>query len=364
MQIARLVLETARSIVGRTIPLLLSMVLGEPARAEAAQPSNDLSAIVASSDVGRAVERKLKTDPHLEAAELTVSERNGIVELGGTVPLRSWRARAARVASVVRDVRGVVNRIRVVEVRRADQLVAADIRRALRATASLASMPIVVRVRKGVAELSGMIGTWEQQQLAERVALGVKGVRFCQNQLVGSRSMTRTAAMIADDVYSRLDWDPLVRHAPVRVTVRKGRIALKGTVGSQAERRRVIAHAWVKGVVAVEAQELVVDVVKRPDNDVRSTFPTDAEISVALRDLTPFWPTLSASSFSTTVVGGVVTLRGTVQTLAEKRAAEHMARSVVGVTEVKTELRGPWWRPPPPSQPPPTTPRRRVRRGR
>ena len=250
-------------------------------------PSSAVAALEAKTQVGQAVLRKLGRDPFLEASGLTVAEANGIVELRGTVPVRSWRARAARVASVVRGVRAVVNRIAVVAVRRADSDVAADIRRALGATAALAKMPITVRVTNGVVVLSGVISTWEQQQLAERVAVGVAGVRFCQNQLTSSRGLTRTAGMIAADIRSRLDWDPLVQQAAINVAVSQGRVVLRGTVGSPLERRRVAAHAWVKSVVAVDARALVVNVLKRPDNDVRLSFPTDAEISVALRDLLP-----------------------------------------------------------------------------
>jgi osmotically-inducible protein OsmY len=321
-----------------------------------------MATVGARSQVGQAVLRKLNRDSYLEASDLTVVERDGIVELGGTVPVWSWRARAARIASVVRDVRGVVNRISVVPVRRADPVVAADIRRSLRATAALARIPITVRVSEGVVELSGVISTWEQQQLAERVAVGVPGVRFCQNQLTSSRGVKRSAAMIAADIRSRLDWDPFVQDAALDVTVSHGRVVLKGSVGSRVERRRVIAHAWVKNVVAVNAEKVVVDVVKRPNNDVRLSLPTDAEMSAALQDLTPFWPSVTASNLSMSVVAGVVTVRGTVQTLAEKQAVEDMVRSAVGVVAINMELRGPWWTPPATVPRPP--PRNRVRRGR
>jgi osmotically-inducible protein OsmY len=325
-----------------------------------------VTALDARSQVAQAVLRKLNRDPLLNASGLNVAERNGIVELRGTVPVWSWRARAARIAGVVRDARGVVNRISVAAVRRADSLVAADIRRSLRATAALANMPITVRVTEGVVELSGVISTWEQQQLAERVAVGVVGVRFCQNQLTSSRGVKRTAGMIAADIRSRLDWDPFVQHVVINVTVSQGRVELAGTVGSPVERRRVIAHAWVKNVVAVDARQVVVDLAKRPDNDVRLRFPTDAEIAVALQDLRPFWPSVAASNPSMSVAAGVVTISGTVQTLAEKQAAEDLVRSAVGVVTVNSELRGPWWRPPVPvpAPRPPSSPRKRVRRGR
>lgn len=348
--------------------LLSAIALRTPAQAQV--PYVSPSSVSARSEVAQAVVRKLNSDPHLDASGLTVADRSGIVELGGTVPVSSWRARAAQVARVVQGVRGVVNRISVVAVHRADRTVAASVRRALRATAALAKMPITVRVEDGVVELSGAISTWEQQQLAERVAAGVPGVRFCQNQLAASRSRRRTAAMVGADIRSRLDWDPLVRTAPVEVAVSNGRVALKGRVGGPAERRRAIALAWVKGVVAVEAKELVVDALNRPDNDVRLRFPTDAEMALALRDLKPFWPSIAAAPVNMTAASGVVTLRGTVQTLAEKQAAEDLVRSAVGVVSVNVELRGPWWRPPmaaplrPPVKRAPLAPPNRARRGR
>jgi osmotically-inducible protein OsmY len=320
--------------------------------------------VALSSPTARAVLRKLHRDPRLRAAGLSIAERNGIVELGGTVPVSSWRVRAARIASVVRDVRGVVNRISVVAVSRADEVVAEEVRRSLRATAALAKLGITVRVRDGVVELTGVIGTWEQQQLAERATLTVPGVRFCQNQLTSSKSTTRAAAVIAADIRSRLNWDPFVERAPIELVVNHGRVALKGTVGGAAERRRVIAHAWVKGVVAVDAKDVRIDVVNRPDPDVRLRFPTDAEISSALHDLRPSWPSLSGSNLTMSVLAGVVTLRGTVQTLAEKRAAEDLVRSAVGVAAVHSELRGPWWRPPVAAPPQRTKRPKRAPRGR
>lgn len=348
------------------IALLSVMTLRAPAQAQPRQVApSDVGTAAATSDVARAVLRRLQNDPHLEASGLFVRERNGIVELGGSVPVPAWRARAARIASTVQTVRAVVNRIGVTAVRRPDETVAKDVRRALRATAALAKMPITVQVADGVVELSGVISTWEQQQLAERVANGVPGVRFCQNQLTSSNRMKRTSAMIAADIRSRLDWDPFVQRAPVEVTVSNRRVALKGVVGGAIELRRVIAHAWVKGVISVAAQDVVVDAVKRPDRDLRLQFPTDAEIAVALGELTPFWPSVGAAKVSTSVAAGIVTLRGTVQTLAEKRAAEEMARSAVGVVGVDTDLRGPWWRPPVVVAPRPAAPRpKRAARGR
>lgn len=316
-------------------------------------------------EMRRAVLLELNADRHFSASGIRATTENGIVVLTGSVPLSSWKERAARVASVVHGVRAVVNRLQVVPVSRPDHLVADEVRKALRGTAALTKMRIAVRVQDGVVELSGAISSWEEQQFAERVARHVPGVRFCLNQLSSRGSFRRTPDLMSGDVRSRLDWDPLVQHDPIRVSVRDGRVFLAGTTGGSAERQRAIALAWVKGVTAVDANALVVVADKRPAPNVRVRFPTDSEISATIQDLASYWPSVSISALIITVGAGVVTVRGNVATFAEKRAVERMVRSAVGVVDVRSELRGPWWRPPPsPSPPPPPSRPKRVPRAR
>ena len=189
-------------------------------------------------------------------------------------------------------------------------------------------------------------------------------MRFCLNQLTSRGSIRRTSAVVAGDVRSRLDWDPLVQHDPIRVSVRSRRVFLAGTTGSSAERRRAIALAWVKGVTAVDAEAVVVDTIKRPSPNVRLKFPTDSEISATIHELARYWPSVPITALTITVAAGVVTARGNVGTFADKRALEMMVRSAVGVVEVRSELRGPWWRPPPspPARPTPSRPKRVPRK--
>jgi osmotically-inducible protein OsmY len=311
-------------------------------------------------DMRRAVLLELRADRHFSASGIEATTEKGIVILTGDVPLPSWKERAARVAGLVHGVRAVVNRVKVVPALRPDRLVAAEVRGALRNTAALARMPIEVRVQRGVVELTGSISSWEQQQLAERVARHVPGVRFCLNQLTSRATIKRTPAVVASDVRSRLDWDPLVQHDPIRVSVRSGRVYLAGTTGSWAERRRAIDLAWVKGVTAVDANALEIDIIERPAPNVRLRFPTDSEILATIQDLARHWPAVPISALNFSVAAGVATVRGNVATLAEKLAVEAMVRSAVGVVHVTNELRGPWWKPPP--SPPPAAPRRRTKR--
>jgi osmotically-inducible protein OsmY len=340
---------------------------GSEQRSAPQSSSLPASAPPSSPGVRQALLRKLEADPHLIAAGIEVSVNDGLVELSGTVAAANWRDRAATIAGAVAGVRAVINRIRFVPVHRPNQAIAADVRSALRNTAALSKMPIRVRVTDGVVELVGSITSWDEQLLAERVTRSVPGVRFCQNQLVWSRAIRRSSAVIAADIRSRLAWDPLVEHDPIRVTVRDGRVTLTGTTGGNAERSRAIALGWVKGVKMVDARALAVDTTNRPDPNVRLSFPSDQEISETIKDLAQGLGSSPVPSWNVSVAGGVVTITGTTATLSEARAIEALVRGVVYVRDVTSVLRGPWWTPPPPPLPPPPpapSPRRRGPRNR
>jgi osmotically-inducible protein OsmY len=293
-------------------------------------------------DIQRALVDELARDAFLRVDGITVTVAVGIVDLEGSTALPAWRERAERVARVVRGVRAVVNRIHVTPAIRRDREVAQEVRRALRDTPALAGMPIRVGITRGVVELDGAITSWEEQQLAERVASGIPGVRFCVNQLSLGPPGMRTDAVLAGDVRSRLNWDPLVEHDPIRVAVRSSRVMLSGKVGSRAEAWRAFTLGSVKGVSTVDVSRLEVDNGRRPDSNARTTWPSDAQISATIAELAHYWPSAPLASLSVAVVGGNVTLRGAVATLGESRNVEQLVRSAVGVVKIDDQLQGPW----------------------
>jgi osmotically-inducible protein OsmY len=297
---------------------------------------------------------------------IEVQVRSGIVLLTGTVAVAPASRRAARIARVLAGVRAVVNRVRTEPVRRPDSQVAREVRQALRRSPALASMPISVVVTRGVVQLRGSITSWEEQQLAESVVAAVRGVRFCQNQLTLARTIPRTAAIVAADVRARLSRDPYVEHAPIRVDARRGVVSLSGRVAWPGQRKRAIMHAWVPGVTGVDADDLIVVPTLSGQEGLREFWPSDADILAAIADLLAYWPQLAAAGPTSSVVGGVVTLRGNVATLADRDAAQAMALSAVGVVEVRSELRGPWWRasPSPPPAPVKVNPPGRRKSGK
>jgi osmotically-inducible protein OsmY len=328
--------------------------------AQLAESSAPQAEAWSDADVRRAVLDELLHDKHGAARHVDARVTAGIVELIGSTPTVNGKDRAERLAGVVHGVRAVISRLQIESSRRPDGDVAREVSRALRRTAALARLAIQVRVSDGVVELDGFIDDWDEQQLAERVALSVAGTRFCQNQLVATRKAHRSARALADEVRSRLDWDLLVQHDPISVSATGTKVSLSGRVGSSVEWRRACTLGWVKGATSVECREVVVDSAEPPNGNLRHRLPNDAQVTATFKEVAAFWPSIPTTTVRVAVASGELTLSGTVPTLHDAAALQGIARCVVGVTDVKNDLRGPWWNPRIPS----TSPRRRVPRGR
>ena len=291
------------------------------------------------SELLKAIARELHRDTNIDSGELHIGTENGIVQLRGTVDNLLSKERAARLAEVVRGVRSVDNLIEVVPPLRPDPDIEADVRNALKHNAATARMPISVRVMNAVARLTGTVTSRQERQFAERLADGVRGVRFTKNDITTKPNEARSAAEISNDIRSRLAWDVLVEHDPITVALKGGHVTLSGRTGSAAERSRASNDAWVDGVTAVDATALLVTPLDRPDENVRIGEPTtDEQIRKAIQDAVRYDPRLRSFSMTPDVTAGVVTLRGSVQTLSARAAAEALARNTVGVKAVKNDL--------------------------
>jgi len=305
---------------------------------------SEAATVWSDAEIERAVLEEMSGDKYGSAGGLRARVKAGIVELLGSTPTVAGKDRALRVAKVVHGVRAVVSRVQVSYARRPDADVARDVKRVLRSEPALAGMPIRTKVSGGIVELDGTIDTWDEQQLAESLALNVVGVRFCQNQLVSSQRGRRSAAALAGDVRSRLNHDPLLHGDPIAISVRGTRARLTGTVGSAREWKRACSLAWVKGMTAVDCDPIVVDTINPPNSNLRRRWPTDREMAATFMEVLAYWPSVSTAGLAVTASSGVLTLSGTTPTASDASALRSIASCVVGVTDVDNQLRGPWWR--------------------
>jgi len=181
----------------------------------------------------------------------------------------------------------------------------------------------------GVVSLTGLVRSYAQKVAAERAARRVRGVHAVVNDIDILLPMTheRSDSAIAEAVVRALEWDVLVPHDAIDVRVSDGWVRLSGAVDWNYQRTTaadaVKFLAGVKGItngITVRPRVMVPDVKTRIEAALRRNAEVEAHgITVYLQDST-------------------VTLRGHVQSLVERAAAESAAWAAPGVTTVKNEL--------------------------
>jgi osmotically-inducible protein OsmY len=134
---------------------------------------------------------------------------------------------------------------------------------------------------------------------------------------------------ISDAVEDELMYDPVVTARRLDVAASEGVVTLTGTLDNLLAKDRAERLAeTVRGVRAVVNLVEVVPPDDRPDTAVRR----DVEEALLLD------PAAEAFEIDVEVEEGVVTLAGTVESRVERDLAERVARSVRGVTEVRSEI--------------------------
>ena len=136
---------------------------------------------ITDSEIVEDVEAALTRDPYVDRYETTVSARNGKVYLYGNVDSAFEKRRASEVAWGVTGVIDVENNMNVGDTWpwKSDWKIAEDIRDQIYWNPYLYTGDITVRVRDGVATLTGEAPSWYARSQAEQSALdaGAKSVR-------------------------------------------------------------------------------------------------------------------------------------------------------------------------------------------
>jgi len=137
---------------------------------------------------------------------------------------------------------------------------------------------------------------------------------------------------IEDDIREALLVDPRIKDAnEVAISADDGRITLRGTVGSFAQRRAAVHDALaVEGVYDVddELQVRLLDEARREDADIRG---------IVLQILT--WDVeVPSESIDVKVKDGWITLKGTVSYQFESDAAYDDVASLYGVYGITNDI--------------------------
>jgi osmotically-inducible protein OsmY len=211
------------------------------------------------SEIERDVREELKWDPDLDAEDIAISVKDGVVTLAGFAKSYSDRLEAEHAAKRVAGVHAVANDI---EVRlpsidqRPDPDIARDAIANLKAQLPLSHDGIKVIVKDGWLTLEGAVEWQYQKTTAENAVRHVKGVKGVTNVISVKPKVEPT------DIQRRIQ-EAFKRNAEVdanRITVEThgSEVILKGTVRSWMEREEAERVAWsAPGITYVDDRIVV-----------------------------------------------------------------------------------------------------------
>jgi osmotically-inducible protein OsmY len=219
-----------------------------------------LEAIMKSdSEIERDVKDELTWNPDLDATDIAVSVKNGVVTLVGFVKSSvdkyeaEWGAK--RVAGVVAVANDLEVRMPSVD-ERPDPDIARDAVSALKTQLPFSSEHIKVVIKNGWVTLEGQVEWQYQKNTAENAVRRIKGVKGVTNLiLLKPRAQPSEIKSKIMDAFKR---NAEVDANRIQVETNGGDVILKGSVRSWIEREEAERVAWsAPGVTKVEDRIVV-----------------------------------------------------------------------------------------------------------
>lgn len=297
------------------------------------------------TEIADAIEDEYRFDHAVNINRIDVNVIDGIVELTGTVNDLETKERALKIAEIVKGVRSVSNRIKVAPpVVLSDEGIRERVTQALFKDPATDSYEVTVTVNNKVVTLAGTVDSYQEKELCANVAKSVKGVVDLKNHISVDYQTDRPNSEIKYEIKEALKWNTLVDDGLIDVEVNDGYVKLSGIVGSAAEKSNAEFTAWVAGVMSVDISGLEVKWWAEDKNLRKNKYVTltDEEIEKAIRDAAVYDPRVYSFDISPEAHNGWVTLRGTVDNLKAKTAAEKLAEHTTGVSGVTNRIKVTW----------------------
>jgi osmotically-inducible protein OsmY len=206
------------------------------------------------------VQNAIKWEPLLNAAEIGVTAKDGVVTLTGVVDSYAKKLEAEHAAKNVVGVRAVAEEIEVSygsSFRKNDTEIASEILNAWKWNWEIPSDRISVKVENGRVTLDGVLEWNYQKEAAKRAVDNLIGVRGVTNRIKIKSETNDAVEKVAIEHSLARSWS--IDTENVFVNVAGNHVKLTGVVGSLFQKDEASRLAWnAPGVSSVD-NELIVD---------------------------------------------------------------------------------------------------------
>ena len=223
-------------------------------------------------EIKRNVEAELHWDPELDASDVAVTVKDGVVTLAGFVRNSTEQSAAERITKRVIGVKAVVNELQVkLPSERLDREIAQDAINALNRALPTVSQSIKVTVRDGSISLEGEVPWDFQRQLAKKAVREVPGVKRVLNMI---KVEPKAAPMdLKAQIKEALKRSAEVHAKDIVVESDNGVVTLRGKVRSWAEKDEAAKAAWRAPGIREVRNYILVESTDPVDEALSESFP-------------------------------------------------------------------------------------------
>ena len=213
-----------------------------------------------NEELQKDVQDALKWEPLLNAAEIGVVAKDGVITLMGTVDSYPKKMEAEHAAKSVSGVKAVVEEIDVkffATSKTDDNEIAKEILKAYKWNWEVPEGKVTVKVEDGLVTLDGIVNWDYQKQAARKAISSILGIRAVANNI---SIKTETHDQIEQKDIERAlvrNWSLIDKN--IRVKVIENKVTLNGVVHSLYQKEEAGRIAWnAPGVITVN-NELVIE---------------------------------------------------------------------------------------------------------